>query len=333
MNDGGGMIFWDEVYGLLLNNILWDNTGGGQISDQSSSPGRYYHNNIQGGWPGEGNIDTNPQFADTLFHLLPNSYCIGLGRSAITLGDSTYQAPLFDLEGNLRPNPIDTLVDMGAYETPYPGRAQLGLCMINQGSSYILPTEDSLRMLAQILDPHQQGVNLAATMRNLQGAIWDEFPLFDDGQHGDRLAGDNFFGFILPPVMLEDAFRFSYLLVNNTYQDTMSIPGKQQVTSIGPLICEDYHIISQDSNRIQLRLVLHNLGLQAAATEVQAELIPRGSNVVSIYNNQTSFGDIPAGGTAVNSTAYIIDTIENPGTISFNLRISMGGYPYWLQED
>jgi Secretion system C-terminal sorting domain len=34
----------------------------------------------------------------------------------------------------------------------------------------------------------------------------------------------------------------------------------------------------------------------------------------------------------VNSSAYIIDTIENPGTLSFDVKISMGGYPYWLQE-
>jgi hypothetical protein len=185
----------------------------------------------------------------------------------------------------------------------------------------------------QIIDPHQQGVNLAATMRNLQGAIWDEFPLFDDGQHEDSLAGDNFYGAILPPVMLEDAFRFTYLLVNNTYQDTMIFSEKQQITSIGPLVCEEYHILSQDSNRMQLELVLRNQGQQAAATEVQAELIPLDSAVISIVSNNQSFGSIPAGGSSINSTAYIIDTMEKPGTLLFNVRISMGGYPYWLQEN
>ena len=330
---GGGIIVFDNVNIMLMNNILWNNFPGGQIHNESSIPGQYHYNNIQGGWSGIGNIDIDPQFADTLFHLLPNSYCIGMGRSAITLGDSTYHAPIFDLEGNPRPNPIDTLVDIGALETSFPGRAQLVRSMINQGSGYIHPTQDSLRILLQILDPHQQGVTLTATMSNLQGAVWDEFPLFDDGQHGDSLAGDNLFGIVLPPVMLEDAFRFSYRLANSTFQDTMIFQGEQQITSIGPLVCEDYHILSQSGNRIQLELSLRNMGLQAAATEVRAVLIPLDSTVISILSNNQSFGSIPAGGKAVNSLAYIIDTIENPGTLLFNVRICMGGYPYWLQEN
>ena len=326
---GGGLGVANGANVIALNNILWSNNEEIRIVE---ARGSIHYCDIQGGWPGIGNIDIDPQFADTLFHLLPNSHCIGMGRSEMTLGDTTYHAPAFDLEGNPRPNPIDTLVDMGAYETPFPARAHIVKSMINQGSGYIHPCQDSVRILVQILDPHQQGVTLAASMSNLQGAIWDEFPLYNDGQHGDSLAGDYLFGAILPPVMLEDAFRFSYLLANSTFQDTMSFQGKQQVTSIGPLICEDYHILSQDSNRIKLELELCNLGLQATAAEVQAELIPCDSTVVSIYNNQASFGNIPAGGTAVNSTAYIIDTIENPGTILFDVRISMGGYPYWLQE-
>jgi hypothetical protein len=55
--------------------------------------------------------------------------------------------------------------------------------------------------------------------------------------------------------------------------------------------------------------------------------------VIRIINNDQSFGTIPPGGTAVNATPYIIDTIENPGILNFNVIIKSGGYPYWEHKD
>jgi hypothetical protein len=55
--------------------------------------------------------------------------------------------------------------------------------------------------------------------------------------------------------------------------------------------------------------------------------------VIRIINNDQSFGTIPPGGTAVNATPYIIDTIENPGILNFNVIIKSDGYPYWEHKD
>jgi hypothetical protein len=222
---------------------------------------------------------------------------------------------------------------MGAYETPFPGRAQLVSGRVNQSQCYLNPSRDSVRIRVFIINPHQQSVSLGVQMSNLQGAVWDETTLYDDGQHSDSLAGDNFYGAILPPVILEDAFRINYWLVNNAFQDTMIYQEGQQITSIGPLICEDYHILSQNGNRIQLQLVLRNLGQSSTATEVRAKLIPLDSSVTGVISNNRSFGNITAGSAAVNSSAYLIDIMENTGILTFDVRISMGGYPYWLQEN
>ena len=68
----------------------------------------------------EGNISSEPFFADTLFHLSDSSTCIGLGTESIEINGTTYSAPDHDFDGEPRPHPIDQWVDIGADESPYP---------------------------------------------------------------------------------------------------------------------------------------------------------------------------------------------------------------------
>ncbi len=105
---------------------------GGYSSDDSpdefSSTGTpaVAYSNIQGGWPGTGNIDADPLFVDPVngdYHLLAGSPCIdGADNIAVPVGIDT------DLDGNPRfvddpdtpdtgnPGPPGPIVDMGAYE-------------------------------------------------------------------------------------------------------------------------------------------------------------------------------------------------------------------------
>jgi len=121
--------------------------------------------------------------------------------------------------------------------------------------------------------------------------------------------------------------------VNNLFQDTLCFSESHQLTSIGPLICEDFQIVSHISNRILLQLVLRNMGLQATATSVRAELVPQNTAAVNMINSVASFGDIPAGATAINSNPYILDLFWNPGSLDFDVIIRSDGYPYWRSEN
>lgn len=83
------------------------------------------YSNIQGGYPGEGNIDLDPLFISTNnLRLSPNSPCIDAGDNRVVP-----QEILADLDGNPRftddcstedtgiPDPPNNrIVDMGAYE-------------------------------------------------------------------------------------------------------------------------------------------------------------------------------------------------------------------------
>jgi hypothetical protein len=101
---------------MLTNCILWNNAMPHITGDVIIS-----YSNVQGGWPGEGNIDTDPLFADSIgsdnimgtldddLSLLEDSSCIDAGDNSAVLSSSST-----DIVGN--PRIFDSIVDMGAYE-------------------------------------------------------------------------------------------------------------------------------------------------------------------------------------------------------------------------
>jgi len=96
-------IIWGQVDNNLFNNNI-----GGTVTIKYSD--------IQGGYAGTGNKNVNPLFINAAgenFHLLLTSECINSGTSE--------GAPLYDLDGNSRPNPANPpnnyfYYDMGCYE-------------------------------------------------------------------------------------------------------------------------------------------------------------------------------------------------------------------------
>ena len=107
--EGGGI----NCYGFsptVVNNIIWANSAatGSQIYIGSGSFSCTY-SDIQGGWPGTGNIDEDPLFysttGDSAFRLTATSPCIDAGDPA---------SPL---------DPDGTVADMGAYYFDQLGQA------------------------------------------------------------------------------------------------------------------------------------------------------------------------------------------------------------------
>ncbi len=113
-NEGGAMYFWDD-HSEVINCTVAQNTSPSVLSINGSTTSFinciFWYNNlggvyqatfsdIQGMWPGVGNLNTDPLFVEPTennFHLLPNSPCIDAGDP---------DSPL---------DPDGTLADMGAY--------------------------------------------------------------------------------------------------------------------------------------------------------------------------------------------------------------------------
>jgi hypothetical protein len=116
VGDGGGI---SNVFGsspIIRNSILYGD-GGGEIYSHSSTPAVSY-SDVQGGYPGVGNID-----ADPLLGPLANNggftqtMALGAGSPAIDAGDDTTCAAT-DQRGV--PRPQRSHCDLGAYEVTPP---------------------------------------------------------------------------------------------------------------------------------------------------------------------------------------------------------------------
>ena len=105
---GNGGIYNNNYSGTttLTNDIIYGNTGGSEYGFDGASPSVSF-SDIQGGYPGTGNIDKDPQFVNAAagdLHLKPGSPCLGKGTYA--------GVAITDLDGNPRPIPPS----IGAYD-------------------------------------------------------------------------------------------------------------------------------------------------------------------------------------------------------------------------
>ncbi|MBC8422446.1 MAG: right-handed parallel beta-helix repeat-containing protein, partial [Chloroflexi bacterium] len=110
-NDGG--ILFNPQFSATLritNSIIYNN--GHSLWSSDAGTVQVAYSDVEGGWPGTGNIDADPRFVDPAsgdYHLQPGSPCIDAGTSA--------GAPDHDFEGD--PRPMGAGVDMGADEYYY----------------------------------------------------------------------------------------------------------------------------------------------------------------------------------------------------------------------
>jgi len=107
-----------------VNCIIWDS--GNRIWNDDSSPIEITYSDVRGGWPGQGNINTDPLFvdadgADDIFGTEDDDFRLSPGSPCIDAGDNSAlpQSVVTDFDGN--PRIVNGIIDMGAYEwTPAP---------------------------------------------------------------------------------------------------------------------------------------------------------------------------------------------------------------------
>ncbi|MBD3182185.1 T9SS type A sorting domain-containing protein [Candidatus Poribacteria bacterium] len=113
--NGGGIGCRSTSHPTVLNTILWSNMPTEIFTDSSSSITVSY-SDIQDGWPGTNNINSNPRFLNTA----NDNYKLANNSPAIATGSMALNVPETDIAGNPRPNPSGTDPDMGAYENSLP---------------------------------------------------------------------------------------------------------------------------------------------------------------------------------------------------------------------
>jgi len=133
-NNYGGGIYGTNNSNLILINCIMYNDYPYEVYFNNNLPINHMtvsHSDIEGGneamvnghsgvvsWL-EGNIDSDPLFVDPDygdFHLQNSSPCIGTGIEEIEINGTWYNVLETDIEGTMRPTPVGSNPDIGAYE-------------------------------------------------------------------------------------------------------------------------------------------------------------------------------------------------------------------------
>jgi len=109
---GGALYVNNDPNPYFLNSIVWDNSPDEFYIYSGTITAEYC--DIQGSWPGTGNIDADPQFEISSYGLQNGSPCINAGNPDTT----GLNLPLVDLAGD--PRISNDTIDMGAYEYQFP---------------------------------------------------------------------------------------------------------------------------------------------------------------------------------------------------------------------
>jgi hypothetical protein len=155
---GGGIACLNSSSPTLINSILWNDS---PDEIYSGTPTVSY-SNIQGGYPGTGNIDQDPLFVDMLsgdFHLTLNSPCIDIGTNSALLSPTDFEGDPRICDGDFNGSDI---VDMGAdeYCGSIPPPPQVAVC---PSSGYYAGTQDF--DFAILVGPSDcSGPNIRATL-------------------------------------------------------------------------------------------------------------------------------------------------------------------------
>jgi hypothetical protein len=341
--NGGGISIQSQSAGnnvpILFNNIVWGNTAtmGNGIYLQTGTV-NLYHSLVQDSAFSSINNSVfcaDPLFSDSLGHLSNQSPCLGSGTSSLYLNGTLYRAPSTDITGNPRPSAVDTLVDIGAYESDYAALAFPS--SFNLSSIFIPPTPGTMHFTSEILNPHQQTIHAFSKIYTDDGSSRDSVELFDDGLHGDGLSGDGLFGASYQ-IAMEDIFTASVAVQNSSKGTRFEYGDNQKFTTIGPVTYKGYTIVTSGDGTInpgethRIKLQLQNMGQNATATIIKATMTALDT-FVTISTNGFLFNDIPAGQTALSTnyrTLKFSNNISWPvDTIRLAIDITSDGYTFW----
>ena len=238
----------------------------------------------------------------------------------------------------------DILFDGRVYHMWYSGRSagedmgvgRMGYAISPKGMSVSISPKSAqvgspVTIHASVPDP--VGLSFSAEIESANGNAADLIDLFDDGAHGDDLAGDGRFANSWFP---KEENLYSVNLKLRYRRQRFEMKKAATFTTIGPIRCESVEFLRdsrpQPGDTVLIKLVLRNHGTSATANSVTASLSVADSFIMDIATTSPTYGDIASGRSATTSGYYrlFIDPKCPPNTdVKLNVTISSSGTTLW----
>jgi hypothetical protein len=198
---------------------------------------------------------------------------------------------------------------------------------VKPNSSFINPIIDSLNITANVKNPHNHNIAVAAIINTLSSVFVDSLPMYDDGNHGDSLAGDDLYGCYSNQFTDENIFIIDASVTDLDSNHYHKLAHATCFTTVGPVVINHYVFPYVDTNLVRVKFYLKNESSVDTVTDIVAEMTTNDSNVTFIgYNNQ-NFGNIAPG--EIKSATYNVITQSYPDSVDLEVHISSAGRIFW----
>jgi len=195
--------------------------------------------------------------------------------------------------------------------------------------AFVKPLFDTLMITAEVKNIQNHNINVAVIIDDVNGINVDSLPMFDDGNHGDNLAGDGLYGTYVGPDSSENIFKINVRVTDLDSSHYHELPNANRFTTIGPVVVDSFSFNELIPNAMYtLKLYLSNDGSTATATNLTVEVETADTNVIDITHFTQSFGDIEPGQIKGGVVARIT-TQNNPNNMDFRINITSEGWRFW----
>lgn len=208
---------------------------------------------------------------------------------------------------------------------------------ITLSSPFMRMNEDTLIVNTEFVNPNNHNFSSDAIIMSIDNAYNDSIPLFDDGNHGDGLAGDGIWGNYILPMSIENEFLVGFITTDLVSGDILEQNSQLRFTTIGPIVFEDYRITSSDTiphhtDRLKFEFTLRNDGSTATATNVTSKVVSLDTFSIIYPLAKSLYGNIQPGSTIVGSQKQYIKFdlgSEDSIYVKFRIDISSNDYLFW----
>jgi len=204
-------------------------------------------------------------------------------------------------------------------------------------SGYLKPGVDTVYCAAERKNHSSGPISLMALIASSERRSLDSIPMYDDGTHGDGVAGDGLFhGWALAPAV-EDVFTVHFYAESDSGSAAFLNDVGSFIT-LGPLVFEGITAANDEypspGETYKFYGSLKNLSDSHMIPAVTARLTSRYSEI-KIIGDQRLFGDIEPGASLANiggnyfALALGDFELSDPADYTLGLEIFSEGQHYW----
>jgi hypothetical protein len=199
---------------------------------------------------------------------------------------------------------------------------------------YMNPSIDTLTITTEFVNNYQHNFTANAIFVNSDNLSIDSIALYDDGFHGDSLAGDGIWGGFIHSISVEDFYDVGISTLDTETGEYFYTGDQSRFTTAGPV--ELSSILSSDGfgDSFNIKPFVVNQGTTRTITNPSIKLICNDPWILSIIPSILNLPDIPpvdTVGTVSQSNAFYIDSLF-PGYFNFKVEVMSDGWEYWTDS-